>query len=111
MIPALANCLWEILESEAWGRFFIDDAEKPAFLILHRHNPFSSGKFELLMNHVGRLGEFNSLKKTLEALDKVLSTATKPKRIYHQKKKGYGYGEKKRYATIRPDLPKQEVKA
>ena len=108
MTLTLQDCLWDILETEASERYFIDDAEKPAFLILNRHNPLSHGYFELYMNHVSRVARCKNHKEIIAKLDKILSTARKPIRVYLQKRKGLSYGDKKLYATIDPNLPIQE---
>lgn len=107
MSLALQDCLWDILETEAFERYFINDAEKPAFLILHKFNPLTHGSFELFMNHVSRLCRVKTHKKAIERLDYMLSTANIPIRVFIQKEKGLRYGEKQLYATIDPSLPKK----
>jgi len=108
MTLALQDCLWDILESEACERYFIGDAEKPAFLILDKWNPLANNSFELYMNHVSRLGRFKTHKKTIEALDAVLSTANHKIHVFKQKKRGMAsFGKKILYATIDPNLPKK----
>ena len=108
MTLALQDTLWDILESEAYLRFFINDAEKPAFLLLHKWNPISCGGFELYMNHVTCLGKFKSEKKALARLDEAISNAKIPIRVHIQKKKGFvGFGKKKLYATVDPTKPKE----
>lgn len=104
----LQDCLWDILETEAYERYFMDNAEKPAFLILHKWHPLTNRSFELYMNHVSRLARCKSHKEIIARLDKTLSTAKKPIRVYIQKKKGVSYGEKKLYATVNPNLPIQK---
>lgn len=106
MILALQDWLWDILESEAFERYFIGDAEKPAFLILNKNNPLSNGAFELYMNSVSRLGRFKTHKKAVEKLDTVLSSAIKKIHVFKQRKKGIAnFGKKILYATIEPTLP------
>jgi len=106
MSLAMQNCLWDILETEAFERYFINDAEKPAFLILHKCNPLAYGSFELFMNHVARLGRFKTHKEAIKRLDEAISTANIPIRVYKQKKGSFlRYGKKQLYATIEPILP------
>ena len=106
MTLALQDCLWDILESEAFERYFIGDAEKPAFLILNKYNPLANGAFELYMNHVSRLGRFKTHKKAIAKLDTVLSSAVKRIHVFKQTKKGIAnFGKKVLYATIDPKLP------
>ena len=66
MTLAMQDCLWSILETEAFERYFINDAEKPAFLILHKYNPLTHGSFELFMNNVARLRRFKTHKEAIE---------------------------------------------
>lgn len=105
MSLALQDCLWDILETEAFERYFINDAEEPGFLILHKYNPLIHGSFELYMNHVTRLARVKTHKKAVERLNDILRTAKIPMRVYVQKKKGSRYGNKVLYATIDPRLP------
>lgn len=106
MTLALQDCLWDLLESEAFERYFINDAEKPAFLILHKYNPLSHGSFELFMNHVSRLCRVKTQKQVIEKLDKILSSATIKITVFKQKKKGLAsFGKKELYATVDPSLP------
>jgi len=82
MFPALKDCLWDILESEACEKFFINDAEKPAFFILSKYNPLSHGNFELYMSNVAKLGDFKTQKEAREKLKTVIATAKHPIRVY-----------------------------
>jgi len=108
MSLALQDCLWDILESEACERYFIGDAEKPAFLILDKWNPLANNAFELYMNCVSRLGKFRTRKQAIERLDAVLSTANHKICVFKQKKIGIAsFGKKILYATIDPNLPKK----
>lgn len=109
MIPALQDCLWDILESEACERYFIGDAEKPAFLLLSKHNLLTHNSYELFMTHVSRLGKYGTRKKAVEKLDMMLSTATKKIHVFRQTKRGIAsFSKKVLYATIEPSLPKKE---
>jgi len=111
MTLILQDCLWGILETEADERYFIDDAEKPAFLILGKYNPLTHRSFELYMNNVSRLARCKRYKEIIARLDKILSTAKKPIRVYIQKKRGLSYGKKKLYLTVNPNLPEKEATA
>ena len=82
MTLATRELIWEILESEACEQYFIDVAERPAFLLLSKHNPLSHGGYELYMNSVAILGRFSSQKKAEERLRAVLSTAKKSMKIW-----------------------------
>ena len=108
MCLALQDYLWEILETEACERYFINEAEKPAFLLLHKHNPLTHGSFELYMNHVSRIAKVKTRQKAIQRLDDMLRTARTPMTVYVQKKKGLTYEGKKLYATIDPKLPIKE---
>ena len=99
MTLAMQDCLWDILESEASERYFINDAEKPAFLLLDKWNPLSHGGYELYMNHVCLLCRVKSKKQALAKLDKMLETARIPLTVWKETKRG---GKTKRvlYATL-----------
>lgn len=105
MCLALQDSLWEILETEACERYFINEAKKPAFLLLNKYNPLTHGSFELYMNYVSRIAKVKTRKEAIQRLDDMLRTATIPMTVYVQKKKGLSYGEKQIYATINPNLP------
>ena len=82
MTVATQELLWEILESEACEQYYIDDAQKPAFLLLSKYNPLSHGGFELYMNSVSLIGRFKSQKKAEERLRQGISTAKKSMKIW-----------------------------
>lgn len=108
MCLALQDTLWDILETEAFERYFINNAEKPAFLILHKWNLLSRGGFELLMNYVARLGRFKTHKEAIARLDQAISTAIIPISVYKQKRRGFlKYGKKQLYATVDPTKPRK----
>jgi len=92
------NLIWELLESEACERYFIDDAEKPAFLLLSKHNPLSHGGFELYMNYVARLGRFSSMKKAEDKLREVISKARRPLKVFKVSKWGRKKGKRQFFA-------------
>ena len=86
---AMNDCLWDILESEASERYLINNAEKPAFLLLDKWNPLSHGGYELYMNHVGLLCRVKSKKQALLKLDKMLETARIPMKVWKETKWGF----------------------
>ena len=86
------DLLWEILEMEAPIKFYIDDAEKPAFLLFPKYHWASSkSHVTLYMNSVAKIGEFRSTKAALEFLRNIIENhATKPIKVYIV----YKYGRK-----------------
>lgn len=88
MSNTLQNCLWDILESEACEKYYIDDAELPGFLVLSKWNLLSHGGFELYMNRLSRLGRYRTKKELREKLRFVFSTAKKPLSYYKVDKQG-----------------------
>ena len=82
MTLATQELIWEILESEACEQYYIDDAKKPAFLLLSKYNPLSHGGFELYMNNVTILGRFKSQKKAEERLIDMLQTTRKSIKVW-----------------------------
>lgn len=105
MCLALRDVVWDILETEACTRYFINEAKKPAFLLLHKFNPLTQGSFELYMNHLSRIAKVKTRKEATQRLDDMLCTTRMPITVHIQKKKGCGYGPKQVYATINPNLP------
>ena len=99
MTESMTDLLYDILESEACEKYYINNAEKPAFLVLSKWNPLSHGKFELYMNRVARLGEFKTKKELIAKLLQVMSTANKPKKFYKVDKFGRKRREKVLFAV------------
>jgi len=88
MTEAEQKIIWDILESEAWEKYYIDDAERPAFLMLHKYSPLSGGGFELYINSLARVGAFRFEKEARERLLKIMSKANKSVKYYRQSKTG-----------------------
>jgi hypothetical protein len=95
---AMAEALWDILESEACEQYYIDNAEKPAFLLLSKWNPLSHGAFELYMNSIGSLGKFKTKTQAIEHLKEVMRTAKKPLSFFKVDKFGRKSGKKRLFA-------------
>jgi len=93
-----AEALWDILESEACERYYINDAEKPAFLLLSKWNPLSHGAFEVYMNHIGSIGKFAKKKDAILRLTEGMRTAKKPMTFYKVDKFGRKQGRKQLFA-------------
>ena len=91
-----SDLLWEILEMEAPIRLYIDDAEKPAFLLFPKyHWAASKSKVALYMNSVAKIGDFSSEKKALEFLrDKIENHTTKHIKVYMVHKYGRKAGKR-----------------
>jgi len=88
--------LWELLEMEAPVKFYIDNAEKPAFLLFPKyHWAASKSRVFLYMNGVTKIGEFRSEKKALEFLkDKIENHATRHIKVYMVQKYGRKRGKR-----------------
>lgn len=68
----MQEILWEILESEADVKYFIDDSEGPAFLFFEKGGPVTGSACALYMNRVTKIREFRSLKAAEEFLEKIM---------------------------------------
>lgn len=101
----MQDLLWDILESEACSQYYIDDAEKPAFLLLSKYNPLSHGGFELYMNNVALLGRFSSQKKAEDKLRTVISKANRPLKVFKVNKWGSHKGKRQFFADSIPQRP------
>ena len=90
------DLLWDILELEAPIKFYIDDCEKPAFLLFPQYHPFASkSRVALYMNSVAKIGNFTSEKKALEFLkDKIENHTTKHVKCYIVYKHGRKAGKR-----------------
>jgi hypothetical protein len=79
--------VWDLLESNASERYFVDDAEEPGFLI--GRGPWAiNGDWTLYMNHVAALGSFTSRQKAREWLLKMVQGATKPVKVFRETRRG-----------------------
>jgi len=88
MSEGVSKILWDLLESEARERFFIDAAPEPAFLI--SWGIFSpKGKCTLYLNTVGAINSFPSLKKAEERIKELVESARTPIKVYKGIKRGH----------------------
>jgi hypothetical protein len=79
--------LWDLIESEAHARFFIDSADEPAFLICR--GPFAiRGPYGLYLNTVGHIASFPSAKKAELRLQEIVKTARTPVKVFKQTRRG-----------------------
>lgn len=82
------NILWDLIESEARERFFVDDAKEPAFLI--SWGIFSpNGKCTLYLNTVGAINSFPTLSKARERIKELVESARTPIKVYKETKRGH----------------------
>ena len=84
-----ANLLWELLESEAPEKFYVNGKEMPAFLLFHKYHWASQNKkYTLYLNRVGVIAEFTSQKKALERLKLIVENANFPVRVHRLSRTG-----------------------
>ena len=77
------NALWSLIASEASERFYVNDAQEPAFLICR--GAFSpKGPWTLYMNSISELGSFSSREKAFEKLREIVSKAKLPVKVYRE---------------------------
>jgi hypothetical protein len=83
----MIEVVWNLLESNASERYFIDAAEEPAFLI--GRGPWAiNSEWTLYMNHVAAIGSFTSLGKAREQLLKMIQEAKKPVKVFRETRRG-----------------------
>jgi len=79
----MSEIVWDLLESNASERYFVDGAEEPAFLI--GRGPWAiNGCWTLYMNHVAALGSFTSLGKARERLLEMIRGAKKTVKVFRE---------------------------
>jgi len=108
-----ANFLWELLESEAPEKFYIDGNEHPAFLYFPRqHWASQKNKHTLYMNTVGVINTFGSRKKALARLKQIVENAYFAVRVYQVSRTGRNKGKRILFAENTTDrITKSELKA
>lgn len=98
--PALQDAVWDFLEMEACEQYYLNDKQKPAFLVLSKFNPFSRGGYELYMNHVTVLARCRTKKELFERFKKTLETSKTPLTVWKMEKHGRKKGKRQRFASI-----------
>jgi len=78
----LNELLWDILESEAPYKFFVDERKDPAFLLIPKWHYLSLGGWELYLNHVGRICRLRSRQQALDRLREIIENANVPVKVY-----------------------------
>jgi hypothetical protein len=79
--------VWDLLESNASERYFVDNAEEPGFLI--GRGPWAiHGEWTLYMNRVSALGSFTSRQKARERLLKMVQGAKEPVKVFRETRRG-----------------------
>jgi hypothetical protein len=83
----MTEIVWDLLESNASERYFVDAAEEPAFLI--GRGPWAiNGCWTLYMNRVAALESFTSCQKARELLLKMVQGAKKPVKVFRETRRG-----------------------
>ena len=72
---------WRDIQTIAHEKFYINDAEEPAFLIV------LTDKYRLFINHIGKIGFSISHAGIRKKLRKTLQTAKVPIRVFLEKNK------------------------
>lgn len=85
---ARQEIMWDLIVSEGDEFYYIDDAEGPAFILLHRYNPLTRDSFHLYMNEVGRIISTRSEKEVREKLIQALNTAAKKIKVFKMVRRG-----------------------
>jgi hypothetical protein len=83
----MTEIVWDLLESNASEKYFVDGAEEPAFLI--GRGPWAiNGDWTLYMNHVTAIGSFTSLGKARERLLEMIRGAKKTVKVFRETRRG-----------------------
>ena len=85
---ARQDIMWDLIVSEADELYYIDEAEDPAFILLHRYNPLTRDSFHLYMNEVGRIISTRSEKEVREKLFQALNSTTKRIKVFKMVRSG-----------------------
>ena len=93
-MPIADKLYWELVESEAYEKYYINDAPEPGILILHKNHFLSDGKFTLLLNHVGIISQTKTEKEIQEKLLELLNKATIHIKVFKISKIGRYKGKK-----------------
>jgi len=94
--------LWDLMELEAPEKFYVGDAEKPAFLFFPKYHTFAlKSKHCLYMNRVGLINTFTSERKAFERLRKIVENANFPVKVYRVSKTGRLRGKRILFAENR----------
>lgn len=77
--------LWDIFR-DTFGKveFYVNDSKEPAFLICSTE----PRRNHLLMNKVGKIGEYGSLKKAKDRLKDIIETANIPVKVFSVSRRG-----------------------
>ena len=99
--------LWEAAEVLAIHKYYINDTEKPALLVI-----WHKGKYHLQVNKVGLIGAYKSEKQLKDRIIELIKTANYPIKLYRWK---HGKRDKKpftendnyseRYLNAKEDCP------
>jgi len=103
---ARQEIMWDLIASEGDEFYYIDDAEGPAFILLHRHNVLTRNSFHLYMNHVTRIISTRSEKEVRTKLLQALNSATKQIKVYKMVRRG----RKRDKKIFFGEFPTSEVK-
>jgi hypothetical protein len=93
--------IWDLMEIEAPDKFYIDDHDKPAFLMFPKYHHFSpwKGYVTLWMNRVGLIGKYKSKREALEKIHEIVGKASKPIRLYRVSSYGRNRGKRILFAS------------
>lgn len=84
----MSSIIWDLIESEARERYYVNDCEEPAFLIGGGVFARKGKLCSLYMNTVCELGSFSSFKKAREKLKEIVAKAKLPVKLYRIKNNG-----------------------
>ena len=106
--------IWELVESEAPEKFFVNDAKSPAFLLFPKYHYLAQqNKVTLYLSSIGVINTFKTEKLALERLKQIVETANYPCKVFQVSKTGKQKGKKvlfaenkvQRWATPEADKP------
>jgi rRNA processing protein Krr1/Pno1 len=83
------------MESEAPEKFFVNNAEHPAFLLFPKYSFLATNnKVSLYMNGVSLIANFKTEKLAKERLKQIIENANFPTRVYQVSKTGQKRGKR-----------------
>lgn len=79
--------VWDLLESNC-EQYYIDSAEKPAFLIGDGPFALSKAGFTLYVNNLCIVGSFRSREAARRRLREIIATCRKPIKVFQERRGG-----------------------
>jgi len=111
---AKTEAIRDILESEAFEKYYIDEATEPAVLLLHKNNILTRGAWHVYMNMLARVIRTGKEKEARSEIENIFNSTTKRIKVYKVSTVGRKQGKRILHGEYRPHSLRsttREVKA